>query len=169
MSEHGIAMRCRHTVSVTLKNDGDGDVDENLCSRSLERLASQSWEEVQRFPEPPNVCTMSLRILSPGRERSRGGDHSSLRGGGSVSPHLFRITSRSSHDERIRGRISLVEARARERSGQRALSPSCAHHRITTVPTISASSRGIENAANSGLSDRSSIARRVRCPTAFTT
>src|SRR5665213_4065256 len=54
------------TVSVTLKNDSDGDVGENLCNRALERLASQSWEEVQRFPEPPNVCTMSLRILSPG-------------------------------------------------------------------------------------------------------
>jgi len=54
------------TVSVTLKNDSDGDVGENLCNRALERLTSQSWEEVQRFPEPPNVCTMSLRILSPG-------------------------------------------------------------------------------------------------------
>jgi hypothetical protein len=54
------------TVSVTLKNDSDADVGYNLCNRALERLASQSWEEVQRFPEPPNVCTMDLRILSQG-------------------------------------------------------------------------------------------------------
>lgn len=53
-------------VNITLKNDGDSDVGYNLCARDLERLSSQSWERVQRFPEASGVCTSELRILAPG-------------------------------------------------------------------------------------------------------
>ena len=54
------------TVSVTLQNDSNADVGYNLCNRALELRTSISWKEVQRFPELPNVCIMSLSILSPG-------------------------------------------------------------------------------------------------------
>ena len=54
------------TVNITLKNGADGAVGYNLCARTLERRASVSWEQVQRFPEAPNVCTMNLLNLSAG-------------------------------------------------------------------------------------------------------
>jgi hypothetical protein len=53
-------------VHVTLKNDSDGNVDYNLCAGDLELLTSQSWHQVERFPEPPGVCVSNLLILSPG-------------------------------------------------------------------------------------------------------
>jgi hypothetical protein len=55
-------------VMVTLANRSDRELGYNLCVAVLDRREDGDWVE---WPEPPaEVCTMELRMLSPGETAS---------------------------------------------------------------------------------------------------